>query len=273
MNNTIIAVYAICEDVLRGFRHSEDPQVQMTDAEIMTTAIVAMLYFGGNFALSCRFMTDMGYISRMLHKSRFNRRLHRIKPMFLTVFAVLAEYWKALDTVSRYSIDTFPIPVCDNYRIRRCKLYQGTAYRGRIESKKRYYYGLKLHLMITAHGQPVEFFLTPGAFADVSGLQYFDFDLPEGTIVYADRIYNDYRIEDVLADVQIALQPMRKKNSKRPFPPWVCYLQHRYRKMIETSGSLLEKRLPKHIHAVTAEGFELKIVLFVLSLSFHFLTK
>jgi hypothetical protein len=39
----------------------------------------------------------------------------------------------------------------------------------------------------------------------------------------------------------------------------------------ETSGSLIEQMLPKSIHAVTAAGFELKSVLFVLALSTGFL--
>jgi hypothetical protein len=40
-----------------------------------------------------------------------------------------------------------------------------------------------------------------------------------------------------------------------------------FRKTIETTGSLLERLLPKSIHSVTAEGFELKHVLFVLALN------
>jgi hypothetical protein len=42
---------------------------------------------------------------------------------------------------------------------------------------------------------------------------------------------------------------------------------HYYRKMIETAGSLIEQRLPKSIHAVTPQGFELKVVLFVVAYS------
>jgi hypothetical protein len=40
---------------------------------------------------------------------------------------------------------------------------------------------------------------------------------------------------------------------------------------IETASSLLEQLLPKHIHAVTSQGFELKIAYFVLATSFNFL--
>ena len=69
--------------------------------------------------------------------------------------------------------------------------------------------------------------------------------------------------------MHLHLLPMRKSNSKRPAPPWLCYLQARYRNIIETTGSLLERLLPKSIHAVTPEGFELKLVLFVLALSIN----
>jgi hypothetical protein len=41
--------------------------------------------------------------------------------------------------------------------------------------------------------------------------------------------------------------------------------------MIETVGSLIERMLPKTIHAVIAEGVELKVFLFVLAHSFNYL--
>lgn len=45
--------------------------------------------------------------------------------------------------------------------------------------------------------------------------------------------------------------PIRKKNSKRLEPSYVEFVQHYERKRIETVGSLIERVLPKHIHAVT----------------------
>jgi hypothetical protein len=52
-------------------------------------------------------------------------------------------------------------------------------------------------------------------------------------------------------------------------PPWQHYLQAHFRKAVETAGSLLARLMPKSIHAVTAQGFELKVVLFVVALSFN----
>ncbi len=93
--------------------------------------------------------------------------------------------------------------------------------------------------------------------------------LDEGSTVYGDKAYNDYDFEDLLAEAgQINLSPLRKENSKRAEPAYIEYLQHTYRKQIETAGSNIERKLPASIHAVTSEGFELKVFLFVLSLSY-----
>ncbi len=272
MDDQIIALFCLIDDLLKAMHHYEDPQCHMSDAEVMTAALVAALCFGGNWSQACRWLARPQYMPAMLTKSRFNRRLHRIKRLFLTLFACLGEVWKELNIDSIYSIDTFPIPVCDNIRICHAKIYHDEAYRGFIASKRRYFYGLKLHLMVTQHGQPVEFFLTPGSFSDVKGLDLFDFDLPPDSVVYGDRAYTHYYLEDVLLEAnQTSLQPMRKDNSTRPFPPYIRFLQFHHRKRVETSGSLIAQMLPKAIHAVTAAGFELKVVLFVLALSTSFL--
>ena len=98
--------------------------------------------------------------------------------------------------------------------------------------------------MVTCDGQPVEFFLTPAAEADVSGLPGFAFDLPEGAHIFGDKALNDYLVEDLLAEADLYLLPQRKKNSKRPLPPWWVYLQQHYRKRIETSFSLIAQPRP-----------------------------
>jgi hypothetical protein len=98
----------------------------------------------------------------------------------------------------------------------------------------------------------------------------YKLDLPAGSLLTGDKAYTDYNFEDLLQEAEIDLQPLRKKNSKRSVPAWVQYLLACYRKVIETTGSLLEQLLPKHIHAVTPQGFELKLALFVLAISFNF---
>ena len=89
----------------------------------MTIALVAALFFGGNYALTCCLLHEQHYMRRMLSPSRFNRRLHRVKDLFLTLLALLGEHWKAVNANSVYSIDSIPIASCDNIRIKRSRRY------------------------------------------------------------------------------------------------------------------------------------------------------
>jgi hypothetical protein len=74
-----------------------------------------------------------------------------------------------------------------------------------------------------------------------------------------------------MKEAGIVLSPIRKKNSLRPVSPFVFYFQSTIRKVVETTGRLIERLLPKSIHAVTAKGFELKVALFVVACSINFL--
>lgn len=274
MNTILTLTYCLIDDMLQALRHQEAPQCTVSDAEVMTTALCAARFFHGNFATARLFLQEHGYIPRMLSKSQFNRRLHRNSGLFMCLFQGLAQFFKAREEKQEnlFLIDSFPAKVCDNIRIDRCRIYPTEAtedaFRGYIASKRRYFYGLKIFLMTTRKGYPVDIFFTPGSYSDTAQLRQFSFDLAEGASIYGDKAFNEYFTEDVLAEAgDVALMPLRKKNSQRRFPVWVEYVQHYVRKAVETAGSLIERRLPKTIHAVTAAGFELKVFLFVLAFS------
>jgi hypothetical protein len=144
-----------------------------------------------------------------------------------------------------YVIDSDPIAMCDNDRISRSKIYQSEDFRGYIASKKRYFYGLRIHIMVTEQGEPVEFFLAPGAFSDNSALSLYQLDVPEQSWITGDKAYNGYAMEDLMREAGVELLPMRKENSLRPVPPYMAYMQHAVRKIVEATGSLIERLLPK----------------------------
>ena len=270
MDEKIIATFCLCDDLLKATWHQESafPQ-QLNDAEVMTIALIAASCFQGRHDPARFVLMQHGYIPGWISKSRFNRRLHRLKDTVATVFDFLGQLWKTLEADGIYVIDSFPVSVCDNIRIRRAKLYRDETYRGYQASKRRYFYGLKIHLMVTSAGQPVECVLTPGSVSDVQVLKNYAYDLSPGSVVYADKAYNDYEIEDLLAEVEgIRLLPIRKKNSKRPLSASTRFSQSYHRKRVETAGSQLMGLFPKSLHAVSASGFELKVALFVLAYSF-----
>jgi len=86
MDEQIIATYCLCDDLLKAIHHQEDPQCQMSDAEVMTTALTAAVFFRGKHESARAMLKQHGYIPQMVSKSRFSRRLHRLKEIFVTLF-------------------------------------------------------------------------------------------------------------------------------------------------------------------------------------------
>ena len=122
--------------------------------------------------------------------------------------------------------------------------------------------------MTNEKGLPVEYKILPGSIADITAFREFNFDLPKSSVIYADKAYNDYVLEDILRDVDIHLSPMRRKNSKRSKSQSEVFIDHLKRKLIETVGSSINRLMPKSIHSVTSSCFELKILIFLMGYTF-----
>lgn len=272
MDDTITTTYCLCEEFSKAMGLSDDPQARMTTAEVMCVALVAATFFGGNIEKTRLFLWEYGYMKSMLSKSRLNRRLHAIDAdLWQALFDVLAEVFKERNVEGAYVVDSFPVAVCDNIRIRTCKLYsleaEGVNFRGYIPSKRRYFYGLRVHLVVSGEGEPVEFTLAAGSESDIEIFKDLELDLAEGSIIHADKGYTDYAHEDFLKEVGLELKAQRKKNSKKPMPAWEEFLGKPVRQRIETVFSKLAELFSRKIHAVTPRGFELKIVCFLLAFS------
>ena len=266
MIDEIVIMYAITNDLLQAITHPKDCRRTMSDAEVITSALTASLFFCGNHELACNYLKEHGLIPHMLSKSRFNRRLHAIAELLYDLQQQLGMVLKEINDSTEYLLDSFPIPICDNIRIKKCRLVESEDYRGYIASKKRYFYGVRIHLLSTKDGIPVEWAFIPGEANDVRGFDLLPFNLPPGSEVYADKAFNDYDVEDCLEEFdQIQMKVIRKKNSCRPDAPWVQYIKQCTRHFIETVFSQITVKFPKFIHAVTIEGLLLKVSSFIFS--------
>lgn len=258
------AIYCFLDDFLKATRHKEDRRCQVSDAEVLTTAVIAMLYFGGNFEKARLVLPELGLMRKMLSRSRLSRRLHRLTDLLDIVFHQLGSILKDLNWESRYLLDSFPVSLCDNIRIARCRLVKDELYRGRIQSKRRYFYGIKVQVITTVDGLPTEFCILPGSCHDLQGLAQLPLDNLQNSELFADAAYTNYEWEDYLQEAhQIKLQVPRKSNSKRAREPFGEDYKQIFRKYIETVFGEIQKMFPKKIHATTLDGFILKISLFL----------
>ena len=131
------------------------------------------------------------------HKSNFNRSLHKLSETIALIFLGLGNSLKEMNTGMEYIIDSFPVAVCKNIRIKRSKLLKGKAYHGYNASKREYFYGFKIQVITTADGIPVEYFIGAGSFHDVTAFKSMNINLPQGSTMYLDSAYNDYEFEDL----------------------------------------------------------------------------
>lgn len=266
----IIGIFCLVDDLLKGIGHLEDSRRKVSDSEVITTAIVSALYFGGHLDHSRHMMKMTGMIPQMLDKSRFCRRLHQLEYLLCSLFFQLGQQIKTFVGASDYVIDSFPVAVCDNIRISRSKLLKGEQWRGRQSSMRRYFYGVKVQILTTSSGIPVEFCFVPGSESDVQALKKLPMSVAPESKIYGDSAYTDYSIEDDVKEADlIELMIQRKSNSKRPDEPWIRFLKLQMRKGIETTFSMLKGLFLRKIHAVTFKGFLLKILMFIIGFTFN----
>lgn len=269
----IISIYCIIDDILKGIGYKEDSRRKVSDSEVITTAVISALYFGGHIDNGRNFMKMTKLIPAMLDKSRFNRRLHQLSDLLFMMFYQIGHWLKTVAGASEYVIDSFPVAVCDNIRIGRCKILKGKQWHGKQCSMRRYFYGVKVQVLINAQGIPVEFCFVPGSESDVQALKKLPLTVAAESNIYGDSAFTDYTIEDDMKEADfIQLMIQRKSNAKRKDEPWIRFIKEYMRKTIETTFSEIKALFLRKIHAVTFKGFLIKLVMFMLAFTLNKLT-
>lgn len=265
MNEDIIlTIYVVIDDVMKLSGHQSDKRAQMSDAEVVSIAVLAALYFQNHHERSLWVLHRMGYFRNGLSTSRFNRRLHKLAEWLPMVLRVLSELSKK-GTV--YVIDSLPLPVCRRVRASRCRKVRGRVYCGYCAAKKERFFGWRLHLVCTADGLPVAFEILPAAFHDLTPIHELTFELPAGVTLFADKAYNTLAEETAIwEEIGVRLLPIRRKNMKQHH--WMDQWDlGEYRHTIETANSQLEKMGIERLYARTNAGFDIKVHASLLALA------
>jgi hypothetical protein len=214
MIDKTVSMYVFFDDILKSINHKEPDSRKTTDSEIITVVLIAAQYFGGNMEKAIGFVRSTGLMPQILGKSRFNRRMHKIDELFSQLFFYVGQTIKELDLESMYSIDSFPVSVCQNIRIRRSRIVKEEEYQGYNASKHCYFFGFKVHMIVTSKGIPVEFTFTTGNAHDLDSIRQIPVNLLDRSRLMGDSTYTDHAIEDMLNDTNIRQMVNRKSNSK-----------------------------------------------------------
>ena len=63
MYDNVVALYCITDDLLKAINHIDDCRCELSDAEVITTALTATLYFGGNLEHARSFVSPQSAYS------------------------------------------------------------------------------------------------------------------------------------------------------------------------------------------------------------------
>jgi len=266
----IISIFCLIDDILQGIDHKDDVRRRVSDSEIILTAIVSSTSFYGNHSSAIKFMKQYGFIPDMLDTSRFNRRLHKIASLLYELFEIISSYFKDFCCEMHYIIDSFPVAVCNNMRIANSKMLKEEKWRGYTASMRNYFYGVKVQLLTTKDGIPIAFHFTPGKTGDAKAIGKMIDKLPAEASLYGDSAYTDYGLEDIALERKcVLLKIQRKSNAKRMDTLEQKNEKLKMRKRVETTISDIKKMFPRTIHAITLEGFLIKLTLFVFGLQLN----
>jgi len=261
----IVVVYVAIDDLWTlAAPPAPHPLTILTDAEILTIAVLAAAYFQNHHERAVQVLCALGYFPRV-GTSRFNRRLHRLGDWLRYLIEVLGGLFTH-GTV--YLIDSLPVPFCRRVRARRCRKARGRCYCGYVAAKREKFFGYRLHLVSDANGVPLTWTLVPAAIPDVHQIHELCYAAPAGSGVYGDKAYNCPKEEPgILAETGVRLVPTRKRDmAPNTWAERLVLRQHRNRS--ETVHSQLTAMGIQRLHARTLRGLELKAEASVLAVSF-----
>lgn len=133
-------------------------------------------------------------------------------------------------------VDATPLPVCHNRRIERHKVFAGLAARGKTSMG--WFFGFKLHLVVSDQGELLAFYLTAGNVDDRHPVPKLAKRL-FGKL-FGDKGYISQPLVDQLFVQEVQLITNLRKNMKNRLLPLVDKLLLRKRAIIETVNDQLK---------------------------------
>ena len=266
MIDQIITIFCICDEAVKCINFQDSSQYKMSTSEVMTFAITSALVYGCDYKKSRLVCSNFKFFKKILSHSQLVRRVHQIPNcLWYMVFYSLQVYLRNTKNYC-FIVDSFPVKAYENHKSFRARIFKKKEYHGYTASKKQYFFGIKVHMVVDSDGIPIEFIFTPGNCSDILALKNMTLDLPKGSLILGDKAYNNYSFEDALM-VQngISLVAKRKFNQKRQHSEELSQLLRKERNKVETVFSSIISRMPRYIKARTEKGFCLKIIFLILA--------
>ena len=131
---------------------------------------------------------------RLLERSRFNHRSRQLIWLLQLIRQAMNNQISS-DTIA--IVDSFPLPLCQSVRNHRASIFEGLADIGYNASKHLWFYGFKVHILVTLSGHILNYIVTSASVHDIKVVE----DLLEGcqqSVILADLGYLSQALKDRL---------------------------------------------------------------------------
>jgi hypothetical protein len=133
-------------------------------------------------------------------------------------------------------VDSSKIPICNNLRIKQNKVFEGVAKRGKTSTG--WFYGFKIHLMVSDTGEILAWQITLGNVDDRKPVPNMAKRL--WGKLFGDRGYISQALTELLGEHNVQLITKVKKNMKNKFVNFFDKLMLRKRAIIESINDQLK---------------------------------
>ena len=263
MEQRIIAIFCLIDEFLKEIGHKDDKRAYISSSEVLLIGYLAVSDFNGNYSKAHEYIMSMRLV-KTIEYSRFIRRLSKLEKEVEQLFIFLSQLFVKLNEMNIYSIDSFPVELCNITREKQAKLWSDTKLKGYNASKKRFFYGFKVHMVVSLHKEPISLYISEGSMHDTTASYGILSSLPHKATAIGDKGYVSSKLESFLLKLGINLSPIYRQNMKTD-PDY--YAKRRIRKGVETAFSVITAKFGKVIKATSIGGFLIKLKLFIVAYS------
>ena len=239
---------------------------RMSDSEIMTILVIFHLGCFRNLKHFYLFYVQKHLQKEFPHTVSYNRFVELCHKVCLPMTLFLKTCCLGNCTGISF-VDSTPMRVCKNKRIRKNKVFQGIATTGK--STMGWFYGFKLHLIINDKGEILNFIITQANVDDREPLKNTNFiDKIRGKL-YADKGYLGHKLQELLFVDGLHLITSIRNNMKNTLMELKDKILLRKRAVIETVNDELKNMCQiEHSRHRSFNGFIANTIAALIAYSF-----
>lgn len=194
------------EIVPQAVRHrSQHQRIEMSDSEVISLSVMQEALSMDSEESFLRFVRKnyLHLFPRLIARDRYNRRRSALCEVQLMLFRHFASFFQ--ERAEHLIVDSAPVETAAFVRSQSAGVSMPEAAYGYIPSKKRYFFGFRLHTLVSNEGALIDFVLSPA-------------NIDERTV--GAELLSPYRGRYILGDNGYSGQPMQITAARDGYALW-----------------------------------------------------